>query len=380
MSGGQLVSAGIERVELELPDRCATRMFCGSHGGSGRQVASWLSFQQEHPRYDLTPAHILRRRLPVEESLKAARVIHQIIIVAASAMVVFGISTRLPENKYSNALVELGLLEVTASDIDRVVFKDVEANYAKLLTSLREYDSDIQLHVRFSFEKVYRTSSLRDIRDSILSIVENLRERPNLPSRSMITEIGELIRTEPCEVVVEVDVIVEGGYRFACSDGRILLREKFKATHGAGMSSTEAVFRNLGLVTRRAAGVKVDVFPAMGAVWDSVAGLDPVSAAAALDRMARESAQSSSPKLTVLGLEMNASAAIVGGPAILVALLLYLYAHLLHIQAIAKGNEELLRDFRGSRCSTRASVWASPYRRSGCFLRWRRFGRYGSPV
>lgn len=281
----------------------------------------------------------------MEESLKAARTIHQIIVIASTAMLIFAMSARAPENQFTIAQDELQRMEEAFNHVP-VLFLDPN----ELRRFYGEKDGFDELmegqSARPSFLTLYRTGTLSEI----WSAISKLRYDPFLPRNIGRSANPTLPAHYTCDAVphfgphsVSVRVICATPSKPVTVAVTELRRRMYLRD-----SLIEANLRIYRLVVFRDPGrpdLDREALPALRAVWDTVKDLDTASAAATLDRLARESARASSPKLSVLGLEMQAPTAIVAGPAILIALLLYLYAHLLHIQAIAPGCDATLRTF-----------------------------------
>ncbi len=88
-----------------------------------------------------------------------------------------------------------------------------------------------------------------------------------------------------------------------------------------------------------------DPLPNLRRVWDNIGALDIASAQPALARRDNEIRSNQRATLSLAGITLQANVAVIVGPVILLALLLYLLVHVVHIQAIAAGHELVLATF-----------------------------------
>ncbi len=88
-----------------------------------------------------------------------------------------------------------------------------------------------------------------------------------------------------------------------------------------------------------------EALPALRDVWDTVGGLDVGAIEQTLLRKARDARRSVEGNLEVFGLKVKSSVAVVAGPCVLIALLLYLLAHVYHLRTLAQDEDGLLSEF-----------------------------------
>jgi hypothetical protein len=115
-------------------------------------------------------------------------------------------------------------------------------------------------------------------------------------------------------------------------------------------------------------GEVYEVLPKLSAVWDTVGSMQLVTAEALLQRKATEFERSGQRELELLSIKIPSALALTVGPAVLLLLLLYLQAHVVHLTSvISQDGAELaafpwivLFDAAIAVWMTRASIFVLP--------------------
>lgn len=318
----------------------------------------------------------------MEESLKVVRLLHQLIIIVSATTLIFALSAEVPRNEYGDALNELRVVVQTLPDIPALRAEPLMQYYAQNgvvdvlraemvdanVTLAAPTDSFVDSFVepsrnisRLPIEKVYQLfytlprqeeQSVWDIDlESLRDVVRNFRSK-NLGPGNVVFVRFSPSHSDNSKVVVRI--------------GNVGNDVPHHGSHNIIVKQPWQIAVNRGLVTSTKTGV--DALPALRKVWETVRALDVGSAEPVLERKDHDARRENNTQLSVFGLTIRAQLAVIASPLILIALMFYLLAHLLHIQAITVDNEGILDKFpwialfdtKISVILTYASLWFLP--------------------
>jgi hypothetical protein len=313
----------------------------------------------------------------LEESLKVCRLTHLFIILTSATMLLFALSAEPRTNEYKQARQELTTAIRTIREISDLRFETITQEYERngVLKVLRDQWKGTQVVIEPSpGDEFLRTSSdlprvkLEDLYTFFVETaptyendvwdvdLEALRDAMRHMEFSPSKQGGVLnvrfrqITNAPTYTTglpsLQFDPNFKPGDRLlVISLNGKTIRFSVAATGRRSVSTDRprqlAIDRKL--LIQNESGV--DALPALRFVWQTVGELDIGRAEYALQSKETEIEKNRDTQLSVFGLSVKAGNAVIAGPLILLALLLYLYAHLLHLKGLASGNEATLRTF-----------------------------------
>ena len=293
----------------------------------------------------------------MDESLKAGRFLHQLVILVSATMLFSVLSADQPSNDYGAALAELETARRTCPAIVQMT-RTALTGYYERTGALKVLSDELGQAIvvesgrsEAAFEQmtehlggtaldyIYRT--FLDFRtDRQLSVWDfdndTLRRVARHAAGALGPRRGEIVISfdeNPFDPRGPVNMFVRSaGYSVAWKrHNHISLKPAFELLVERGLIIPDRV----GVLS----------LPKLRAVWELVGALDLESAQSALGRRERESKRSRDTDLSLFGLKVKASVAVVAAPAMLIALMLYMYAHVLHIERLAAGVPEPLSMF-----------------------------------
>ena len=308
----------------------------------------------------------------MEESLKATRFAHRLIVLVASAVLGFGLSVDTPKMDFQNALAEFLRINPALERIGELHSEQLNSFYedngtiGTIREAFRGLDtSDLKivgvLADRFA-RPVYPADTeppIEDIREYFfnkeqweklpawhfdhaslrVALMEFRKANPDL---SRITDVilsadrpddwdGEPFQHHEWRASVAVELVRESGTEeilTVTQPGRAEVRHKGQENLEPKVAN--AFLREEGLVVGE--GELKEALPRLRAVWDVVGLLDVGVIRSTLERQVRQ--EKSRHELSIGGIRIGATIAFLLAPAILATLLLYLLANVKHLASI----------------------------------------------
>jgi hypothetical protein len=299
----------------------------------------------------------------MEESLKAARLIHHLIVITTAAMFVFAVSSEKPPDIYGKALTELRALRTTVVELPSLNALPLSQHYqaSGVLTALRDELESPSLMVRMPQD---RSADLAgDVEhQKLTTLYEFLLEMP--PSQKVdlwdvdVPDLRNKLRQAASDRTL-LGSVYEANFFGDNGDPekpQVVLATRTPSSSGFSKVDIRVVGRRLvessaarqiaiarGLIVSEHGTVVA--LSSLRPVWGIVSSLNLGEAEQALERRDKEVRRSDEEYLSVLGLTIRTSVAVILAPVLLMALLLYLYAHIQHIATLASGQLQQVQSF-----------------------------------
>ena len=333
----------------------------------------------------------------MEDNLKAARLIHQLILVASAAILAFVVSAERPSDDFRRALDELRMAKKTVAEWPSIQAAPLQRFYESngMLAVLRAEFRSPSLVIGTPTSAISAESELGRNLDhaSVVSLYEFFRTRPaktteiayDIPPAELRNEVINILGHDPAldrntirviihDIPIEHRQIPYADPRYF--DASELIAENAHGRYGYPLphrsrrelstAETFNIVKGRGLIVTHD-GI-VDALPALRAVWEVVESLDIIAAEKALIRKDREARRTEDPQLTLVGVTIRASTAVVAGPLLVLLLMCYLYVHIQRARwIITRGGSTIsevawvaIFDSRLAIALTTLSLWMLP--------------------
>lgn len=315
----------------------------------------------------------------IDESLKAFQLIHRSLIAVAAGLLLFVISPDRIVGPYEGALREFHTLEEVIPKLGPAMSADIEDAYSgselasiliaeedKSHIALGQVEYSVaseELELQFAppmygadskqkIDDYYRylktvkfdSSRLYGFNDPELrQTVDDLISHALVPISQM--KVGLYLNNEykqvkgTCTLSVPVSAPdADGAYRSYMSKPI-----KCHTLQVIAFKRALEMLKSSHLFEER--NGYVFPLPAMSKVWDDISGKEMTVAEGILERKAAAEKSSNEGTVSVLGLSLNARAAAVAGPLIELFIVLYLVAHVKHINSLKRAELVQIRSF-----------------------------------